>query len=108
TELLIFGNPPAGTPLMQADQTIGIDLPLEALVWEDVSGVVWIAYNDPAWLAVRHGLRHDTADAVHAMAGALAKFAEGEAGGRNKGGDRPRDRPVLRPAGRGFDPHPSN
>ena len=88
TELLIFGNPSAGTPLMQADQTTGIDLPLKALVWEDASGSVWIAYNDPAWLAVRHGLRHDTTDAVHAMAGvavhamagALAKFAEAAAG----------------------------
>jgi uncharacterized protein (DUF302 family) len=84
TELLIFGNPTAGTPLMQVDQTIGIDLPLKALVWEEATGGVWIAYNDPAWLAVRHGLRHDTTDAVHAMAGvavhamagALAKFAE--------------------------------
>jgi uncharacterized protein (DUF302 family) len=89
TELLIFGNPTAGTPLMQAEQTIGIDLPLKALAWEDASGDVWIAYNDPAWLAVRHGLRHDTADAVHAMAGVavhamagtLAKFAEVAAGG---------------------------
>jgi len=88
TELLIFGSPIAGTPLMQVDQTIGIDLPLKALVWEEASGGVWIAYNDPAWVAVRHGLRHDTADAVHAMAGvavhamagALAKFAEGAAG----------------------------
>jgi uncharacterized protein (DUF302 family) len=52
----------------------------KALVWEDASGGVWIAYNGPAWLAVRHGLRNDTADAVHAMAGALAKFAEVAAG----------------------------
>jgi uncharacterized protein (DUF302 family) len=88
TELLIFGNPTSGTPLMQAEQTTGIDLPLKALVWEDASGSVWIAYNDPAWLAVRHGLRHDTTDAVHAMAGvavhsmvgALAKFTEAAAG----------------------------
>jgi len=88
TELLIFGDPTAGTRLMQAEQTIGIDLPLKALVWEDARGGVWIAYNDPAWLAVRHGLRHDTADAVHAMAGVavhamvglLAKFAEVAAG----------------------------
>ena len=89
TELLIFGNPTSGTPLMQVEQTIGIDLPMKALVWEDAGGDVWIAYNDPVWLAVRHGLRHDTADAVHAMAGvavhgmvgALAKFAEVAAAG---------------------------
>jgi uncharacterized protein (DUF302 family) len=89
TELLIFGDPTAGTRLMQAEQTIGIDLPLKALVWEDANGGVWISYNDPAWLAVRHGLRHDTADAVHATAGVavhamiglLAKLVEVAAGG---------------------------
>ena len=69
TELLIFGDPTAGTRLMQAEQTIGIDLPLKVLVWEDANGGIWVSYNDPAWLAVRHGLRHDTADAVHATAG---------------------------------------
>jgi uncharacterized protein (DUF302 family) len=51
TELLIFGNPKGGTPLMQANQTIGIDLPLKVLAWEDASGGVWVTYNDPAWLA---------------------------------------------------------
>src|SRR5262244_3551669 len=48
TELLIFGNAKAGTPLMQADQAIGIDLPLKALVFEDTAGKVWLSYNDPA------------------------------------------------------------
>jgi uncharacterized protein (DUF302 family) len=56
TELLIFGNAKGGTPLMQAVQTIGIDLPLKALVWQDASGITWLSYNDPAWLAKRHGL----------------------------------------------------
>ena len=56
TELLIFGNATAGTPLMQATQTIGIDLPLKALAWEDALGRVWLSYNDPGWLAHRHGL----------------------------------------------------
>src|SRR5580700_6387970 len=56
TELLIFGNARGGTPLMQADQAIGIDLPLKALVYEDASGKVWLVYNNPAWLAQRHGL----------------------------------------------------
>jgi uncharacterized protein (DUF302 family) len=56
TEVLIFGNAKAGTPLMQAVQTIGIDLPLKALVWQDASGNTWLSYNDPAWLAKRHGL----------------------------------------------------
>jgi uncharacterized protein (DUF302 family) len=57
TEVLIFGNAKGGTPLMQAVQTIGIDLPLKALVWQDASGDTWLSYNDPAWLAARHGLR---------------------------------------------------
>ena len=47
TKLVIFGNARAGTPLMQADQTIGIDLPLKALVWQDASGGTWLSYNDP-------------------------------------------------------------
>jgi uncharacterized protein (DUF302 family) len=48
TELLIFGHAKAGTPLMQSAQTIGIDLPLKALVWQDASGDTWLSYNDPA------------------------------------------------------------
>jgi uncharacterized protein (DUF302 family) len=56
TDLLIFGNAKGGTPLMQSVQTIGIDLPLKALVWQDASGSTWLSYNDPAWLAQRHGL----------------------------------------------------
>ena len=54
TELLIFGNPQGGTPLMECAQSAGIDLPLKALVTEDASAQVWISYNDPAWLAQRH------------------------------------------------------
>ena len=55
TELLIFGNPQGGTPLMECSQTAGIDLPLKALVREDESGQVWLGYNDPAFIAARHG-----------------------------------------------------
>jgi uncharacterized protein (DUF302 family) len=55
TELLIFGNPRGGTPLMECAQSSGIDLPLKALVWEDAQGQSWLGYNDPAWLAQRHG-----------------------------------------------------
>lgn len=54
TEVLIFGNPKGGTPFMECAQTVGIDLPLKALVWEDESGQVWLGYNDPAYLAQRH------------------------------------------------------
>lgn len=54
TEVLIFGNPQGGTPFMACAQTVGIDLPLKALVWQDDSGQVWLGYNDPAYLARRH------------------------------------------------------
>ncbi len=55
TELLIFGNPQGGTPLMECAQTAGIDLPLKALVWTDEAGKVMLSYNDPEYLAKRHG-----------------------------------------------------
>lgn len=56
TELLIFGNPQGGTPLMECAQTLGIDLPLKALVWQDLDNQVWLSYNDPEYLAKRHGV----------------------------------------------------
>lgn len=56
TELLIFGNPKGGTPFMECAQSVGIDLPLKTLVWEDASSTTWIGYNDPAYLARRHGV----------------------------------------------------
>ena len=55
TELLIFGNPKGGTPLMQCAQPAGIDLPLKALAWRDEAGQVWLGYNDPVDIAARHG-----------------------------------------------------
>ena len=56
TELIIFGNARGGTPLMQSVQTVGIDLPLKALVWEDTAGKTWLSYNEPGWIAQRHGI----------------------------------------------------
>lgn len=56
TEAILFGNPRGGTPLMQASQTIGIDLPLKALIWQDASGKTWVSYNEPSWLATRHNV----------------------------------------------------
>jgi uncharacterized protein (DUF302 family) len=56
TELLVFGNPQGGTPLMECAQSVGIDLPLKALAWQDASGQVWLAYNDPQYLVERHEL----------------------------------------------------
>jgi uncharacterized protein (DUF302 family) len=75
TELLIFGNARGGTPLMQSMQTIGTDLPLKALVWQDGSGSTWLSYNDPGWLAERHGLGHEVDATVSALAAALDAIA---------------------------------
>jgi uncharacterized protein (DUF302 family) len=75
TELLIFGNAKTGTPLMQSTQTSGIDLPLKALVWQDASGTAWLSYNDPAFLAHRHGLEHADDTSVNAMSAALQAIA---------------------------------
>lgn len=76
TQLLIFGNPEVGTGLMQSEQTVAIDLPQKFLVWEAEDGTVYIAYNDPAYLAERHGL--DVPDEVIGnISNALAMLAEG-------------------------------
>jgi uncharacterized protein (DUF302 family) len=80
TELVIFGNAKGGTPLMQANQEIGIDLPLKALVWQDASGGTWISYNDPAWLAKRHGLGSEVEPAVKAMTAMLSAVTRSAAG----------------------------
>ena len=74
TDLLIFGAAKGGTPLMQAAQTIGIDLPLKLLVWEDGQRNVWVSYNAPTWIAARHGIGGDTPvlKAMTAMLEALA------------------------------------
>jgi uncharacterized protein (DUF302 family) len=56
TELIIFGNARGGTPLMQSVQTVGIDLPLKALVWQDAANRTWLSYNEPNWIAQRHGV----------------------------------------------------
>ena len=69
TEVLIFGNARSGTPLMEVNQSTGIDLPLKALVYEDAAGKVWLSYNDPRWIARRHGL----GEAVVANVQALGK-----------------------------------
>ena len=76
TELLIFGNTKAGTRLMEATQTLGIDLPLKALVWQDTSSTAWLSYNDPGFVARRHGVdgAHDAE--VGAMAATLNAIAK--------------------------------
>src|SRR6476661_282093 len=77
TEVIIFGNARGGTPLMQSAQTVGIDLPLKAVVWEDASAKTWISYNEPGWIAQRHGVA-DAQTVVNKMAdllGALSRKA---------------------------------
>jgi len=75
TDLLIFGAAKGGTPLMQAAQTIGIDLPLKALVWQDEAGKTFLSYNDPAYLTHRHGLADQAKSVVNAITGALEAMA---------------------------------
>jgi uncharacterized protein (DUF302 family) len=75
TRLLIFGNAKGGTPLMQSGQTIGIDLPLKALVWQDADGATWLSYNDPKWIASRHGIGRTADPAIAGMSAALKAIA---------------------------------
>ena len=70
TQLLVFGNPAIGTKLISSQRTVGIDLPIKVLIWEEADGRVWIAYNDPAYLAERHGIE-DRDEALQRMAGAV-------------------------------------
>lgn len=76
TQLLIFGNPAVGTTLMQSARTIGIDLPQKFLAWEDADGQTYLAYNDPAYLAERHGIG-DQDETIKQIADALAMLARG-------------------------------
>ena len=75
TVLIIFGNPKVGTALMKCGQTAGIDLPLKALIWEDEYGSVKLSYNDPGFIADRHGIS-DCRPVLDKMTGALKSFAE--------------------------------
>ncbi len=74
TELLIFGNPKLGSNMFTSEQTAGIDLPMKALAWEDEKGSVWLGYNDPNYIAARHGIT-DRAEVVKKMSGALNKMS---------------------------------
>jgi uncharacterized protein (DUF302 family) len=76
TEVLIFGNPAAGTHLMQSEQAIGLDLPLKALVWQDETSTTWISYPDISWLAKRYGLASATQAIVEKMTSLLKVVIE--------------------------------
>lgn len=75
TELVIFGNPKVGTPLMQCSQSVAIDLPQKALIWQDDKGQVWLSYNDPNYLVQRHGLS-ECAGVIKKVEQALSNFAK--------------------------------
>jgi len=75
TELVIFGNPKVGTPLMQCGQSVAIDLPQKALIWEDEAGQVWLTYNDPYYLANRHSLA-GCDEVIKKIEKALGNFAK--------------------------------
>src|SRR2546421_8572748 len=79
TELIIFGNARGGTPLMQSVQTVGIDLPLKALVWQDAARKTWLSYNEPGWIAQRHGVAgaESTIDKMADLLSAIARKAAG-------------------------------
>ena len=79
TSLIIFGNARGGTPLMRATQTAGIDLPLKILVWQDTAGKTWLSYNEPNWIAQRHGVG-DKAELIDKLRGTLAAIAKVAAG----------------------------
>ena len=76
TTLVIFGNPVAGTPLMQVAQTACIDLPLKVLVWQGLDGHTYLTYNVLSWIAARHGLGGEAQQAVNALGAAIAAFAQ--------------------------------
>jgi uncharacterized protein (DUF302 family) len=75
-QLLIFGNPKAGTPLLVESPRAGLDLPLKALVWEDADGKVRISLNDPDYVVRRHGLRGELAKNLVGARALLEKAAE--------------------------------
>ena len=75
TEVVIFGNPKVGTPLMQCAQSVAIDLPQKALIWEDANGEVWLGYNDPQYLKSRHGIE-GCDEVLGKVSGALGNFAK--------------------------------
>jgi uncharacterized protein (DUF302 family) len=76
-QLLLFGNPKGGTPLMQSEPTVGLDLPLKALVWETADGRATLAYNDPQYLLRRHGLPQTLSGNISGVIGLLERAARG-------------------------------
>ena len=76
TQLIIFGSPKGGTPVMVASPTAAIDLPLKALIWEDAEGKVWLSYNSPEYLKHRHGIPDDVMKNISGVGALLEKAVE--------------------------------
>lgn len=82
TELVVFGNPKVGTPLMQCSQSVALDLPQKALIWKDQNGEVWLGYNTPRYIADRHAVQ-GCEQTIKKIEKALANFARGATSKRN-------------------------
>lgn len=76
TQVVIFGNPKGGTPLMLASPSVAIDLPLKALIWEDIDGKVWLSYNSPEYLKQRHNIPDDLVKNIAGIGALLQKAVE--------------------------------
>jgi uncharacterized protein (DUF302 family) len=76
TQLIVFGSPKAGTPLMVASPTLAIDLPLKALAWEDADGQVWLSYNSPEYLKQRHKVTDELVKNIAGVGALLEKAVE--------------------------------
>jgi uncharacterized protein (DUF302 family) len=76
TQLIIFGSPKAGTPLMVASPTLAIDLPLKALAWEDAEGEVWLSFNSPEFLKQRHNIPDDLVKSISGIGALFQKAVE--------------------------------
>jgi len=78
SQLVIFGNPKGGTPVMQAQPSAALDLPLKALAWRDASGAVWVSYNAPSYIAARHSINPELAKPLEGIVGLVRDAAQGE------------------------------
>jgi uncharacterized protein (DUF302 family) len=76
TQLIVFGSPQAGTPLMVASPTLAIDLPLKALAWEDADGQIWLTYNSPEYLKQRHKVPNELVKNITGVGALLEKAVE--------------------------------
>jgi len=77
-QLVLFGNPKGGTPVLQANPTAAIDLPLKALAWRDQAGAVWVSYNAPSYVAARHHIAPELSKPLEGIVALVRDAAQGE------------------------------